>query len=69
MKKHSVTIAGHLTSITLEDEFWQAFRQIASDKNKSLNQLVTEIDRKRVEGQNLSSAIRVYVLGVLQSDD
>lgn len=60
IKKRSVVISGHRTSISLENVFWEALRGIASEKGVSVNQLVTEIDRRR-KG-NLSSAIRTYVL-------
>ena len=62
LRKHSLEIAGHRTSITLEDIFWKALRDAAKSRGRSLNDLVTEIDEAR-EG-NLSSAIRVYVLKV-----
>lgn len=61
MKKHSVRIAGHATSITLEDPFWEALRAIAAERGQSLNDLIEEIDNQR-GGDNLSSAIRVFVL-------
>lgn len=61
MKKRSVTIAGHATSVTLEDEFWEALGEIAQARGQSLNQIITEIDAER-SGGNLSSAIRVFVL-------
>ena len=62
MRKQSVIIAGrHSTSISLEEEFWQQLKEIAAEKKMSLNQLVTEIDRER-KLENLSSAIRVYIL-------
>ena len=60
IKKRSVVISGHRTSISLENVFWRLLRAIAADRGISVNQLVTEIDRKR-KG-NLSSAIRTYVL-------
>jgi predicted DNA-binding ribbon-helix-helix protein len=60
IKKRSVVISGHRTSISLENVFWEALRGIAADRGMSVNQLVTEIDRNR-KG-NLSSAIRTYVL-------
>jgi len=44
MKKHSVTLRGHATSITLEDEFWIILKQIAIDKNQSIASLIDEID-------------------------
>lgn len=66
MKKRSVVLAGHRTSVSLENAFWDALKSIAGDRNATVNQLVTEIDKQR-DG-NLSSAIRVYVLKTLQSD-
>ncbi|HOO81825.1 MAG TPA: ribbon-helix-helix domain-containing protein [Alphaproteobacteria bacterium] len=65
MKKHSVNILGHQTSITLEDEFWDALKTEASAQDLSLNKLVAEIDEQRGEN-NLSSAIRLYILKMLQ---
>lgn len=68
MKKISVIIAGrHQTSITLEEEFYEAFKKIAQKEQKSLSGLITEIDRTR-EQENLSSAIRVYILKYLQDE-
>ena len=61
MKKRSVTIAGHATSVTLEDEFWEALGEIAQARGHSLTQIITEIDAER-SGGNLSSLIRVFVL-------
>jgi predicted DNA-binding ribbon-helix-helix protein len=66
MKKRSVVITGHRTSVSLENAFWDALKILAGRKNFTVNQLVTEIDKQR-DG-NLSSAIRVYVLTSLQSD-
>jgi|TARA_R100001163_G_C5057872_1_gene194428 predicted DNA-binding ribbon-helix-helix protein len=60
IKKRSVVISGHRTSISLENVFWESLRDIASANGQSVNQLVTEIDRQRTG--NLSSAIRTYVL-------
>lgn len=60
IKKRSVTIAGHRTSISLEDAFWEALTRIAAQKGLSLNRLIAMIDAER--SGNLSSAIRVYVL-------
>lgn len=60
MKKRSVVIDGHRTSVSLENAFWNALRLLALQKGLTVNQLVTQIDRDR-DG-NLSSAIRVYVL-------
>ncbi len=60
MAKRSVVIAGHATSLSLEPEFWQALKQIAARRGVSLAALVAEIDAART--QNLSSALRVFVL-------
>jgi len=60
MKKRSVVISGHRTSVSLENAFWFALKSIATETGKTVNNLVTEIDRKRTG--NLSSAIRVFVL-------
>lgn len=62
IQKRSVRIAGHPTSISLEDAFWDALRDIANQRQIRLSELVEEIDSER-SSQNLSSAIRVYVLG------
>lgn len=61
LKKRSILIAGHATSVSLEPEFWDALKDIAEARSMSLNQLVAEIDQGR--SGNLSSAIRVFVLG------
>jgi len=61
MKKRSVRIAGHPTSITLEDEFWQALNDIAGAQGKPVHALIAEIDDTRT-GNKLSSAVRIYVL-------
>jgi predicted DNA-binding ribbon-helix-helix protein len=58
--KHSVRIAGHATSVSLEPEFWQAFSEIAAGRGMSVNALLAAIDAGR--GGNLSSAIRLFVL-------
>ena len=64
IKKRSVDIAGHRTSVSIEAPFWDALRDIAQAKKTSVNVLIAAIDAKR-DG-NLSSAIRVFVLRVLQ---
>lgn len=71
MHKRSVTIHGHQTSVSLEDEFWQELAAIAQDRNLSLNALVAEVDKARTDphaagGGNLSSALRVFVLQQLK---
>lgn len=67
IRKRSVTIRGHRTSFSLEDEFWQALRSIAADRGLPLSALIVEIDKKRGPEENLSSALRVHVLKHLQS--
>ncbi|MGB0575489.1 MAG: ribbon-helix-helix domain-containing protein [Alphaproteobacteria bacterium] len=62
--KRSVVVAGHQTSISLEEPFWEALVKIAKSEDVSLNSLITQIDRDR-QG-NLSSALRVFVLKSLQ---
>ncbi len=59
--KRSLVIAGHRTSISLEDAFWHRLRRIAAERGLSLNRLAAMIDASR-GGANLSSAIRVFVL-------
>jgi predicted DNA-binding ribbon-helix-helix protein len=61
LKKRSITLKGHRTSITLEPEFWAALDDIARQKNTSLQRLVEGIDATRGD-TNLSSALRVYIL-------
>ena len=67
MKKRSVTIAGHRSSITLEDAFWQELRNLAKGEGISLNALITKIDETRNPADNLSSALRLTILKNLQS--
>lgn len=64
--KHSVTLHGHRTSISLEAPFWAELRAIARDKSMPINALVAEIDAARGMDSGLASAIRVYVLKVLK---
>ncbi len=61
-EKRSLTLRGHRTSVSLEPEFWSAFREIAKGKSVSINALAAEIDTARPVGTGLASAIRVYVL-------
>ena len=58
--KHSVMIDGHKTSVSLEDDFWRALGEIAGSEGRSMNSLISDIDRRRIG--NLSSALRLYVL-------
>lgn len=60
--KRSLTLRGHRTSVSLEDAFWKAFRDIAREKNTPINALAAEIDEGRGVEVGLASAIRVYVL-------
>ena len=60
IRKRSVTVAGHRTSVSLEEAYWGFLRRIAVARGQSISELVTEIDRQR--RGNLSSAIRVFVL-------
>lgn len=63
IRKRSVVIAGHRTSLSLEAAFWEALRAEARRRGLSVNALVAEIDRERLGGAgNLSSAVRVYLL-------
>lgn len=64
--KHSLTLRGHRTSVSLEDEFWQAFREIAERQGRAINDLAAEIDAERGADAGLASAIRVFVLQELQ---
>jgi predicted DNA-binding ribbon-helix-helix protein len=59
--KRSVVVAGHKTSVSLEDEFWKGLKEIAGGRHVTLSDLVGTIDSERRHG-NLSSAIRLFVL-------
>jgi predicted DNA-binding ribbon-helix-helix protein len=59
--KRSIVIAGHKTSVSLEDAFWKGLKEIADQRNVTLSDLVANIDSQRRHG-NLSSAIRLFVL-------
>ncbi len=60
--KHSLTLRGHRTSVSLEEEFWQTFRAIATERGLTLHQLAVEVDEARAGDLGLASAIRVFVL-------
>ncbi len=66
LRKRSVTIAGHRTSISLEDEFWSELVRIVSENQTSLNSMISAIDEARTT--NLSSAIRLHVLANLKGN-
>ncbi|MFZ5690108.1 MAG: ribbon-helix-helix domain-containing protein [Pseudomonadota bacterium] len=59
--KRSIVIAGHKTSVSLEDAFWKGLKEIADARNMTLSDIVASIDSQRRHG-NLSSAIRLFVL-------
>ena len=59
--KRSIVIAGHKTSVSLEDAFWKGLKEIASRRDATLSELVASIDADRQHG-NLSSALRLFVL-------
>jgi predicted DNA-binding ribbon-helix-helix protein len=64
--KHSIVLAGHRTSVSLEDEFWNALKDIAARRHTAINELVAQLNAKR-EHRNLSSAIRLFVLDFYRS--
>ena len=66
MRKRSVTIDGHRTSVSLEDAFWSELAAIAPRRGLSLNALIAEIDHTRAAPGNLSSALRLHVLDELR---
>lgn len=65
MQKHSLSIDGHATSVSLEPEFWEALKALAAAEGVSLSALAARIDRERGE-RNLCSSLRLYVLKKLQ---
>lgn len=66
-EKHSVTLKGHRTSVSLEPEFWRELRTLASEREMPINALVAEIDAARGMEAGLASAIRVHVLETLKA--
>jgi len=64
--KRSVIIAGHKTSVSVEDAFWKELKAIALERDMNMSELITSIDSDR-QHSNLSSAIRLYVLNYYQS--
>ena len=64
--KRSIVVAGHKTSVSLEDAFWRGLKEIARERNMTLSDLVGSIDSSRQQG-NLSSAIRLFVLSHYRS--
>jgi len=65
--KHSLTLHGHRTSVSLEAPFWDAFREIAAARQVPLNQLAAEVDDARSGDEGLASAIRLFVLAHYRS--
>ncbi|ABA78289.1 aryl-sulfate sulfotransferase [Rhodobacter sphaeroides] len=61
-EKHSLTLKGHRTSVSLEADFWRAFREIAAERGLPLNALAAEVDEARDPEVGLASALRVFVL-------
>lgn len=64
--KRSIVVAGHKTSVSLEEAFWNGMKEISGFRNMTLSELVGEIDSNRQQG-NLSSAIRLFVLDYFRS--
>lgn len=67
-QKRSLTLKGHRTSVSLEDAFWDAFRDIARTKGRAINDLAAEIDAVRGTDCGLASAIRLFVLDHFRSE-
>ena len=65
VRKYSVRIAGHMSSVSLEPAFWELLQDIAKLEGRSMSALISSIDEGR--GTNLSSALRLYVLNYLKS--
>jgi predicted DNA-binding ribbon-helix-helix protein len=71
LRRHSVTINGHRTSVAIEDEFWTEVTRMARQRGISTARLIAEVDRTRTAQTppaNLSSALRLYVLDDLKSN-
>jgi len=66
-EKHSLTLRGHRTSVSLERPFWDAFRKIAAELDRPINDLAAEIDAERGTESGLATAIRLYVLAHFQA--
>lgn len=70
LRRHSVRINGHRTSISIEDAFWDELNRIAATRGHSTAALIAEIDRTRARDDpppNLSSALRIFVLETLKA--
>jgi predicted DNA-binding ribbon-helix-helix protein len=66
--KRSLTLKGHRTSVSLEDEFWVEFRRMSTKKSIPINALASEIDVNRTANVGLASAIRLYVLAAIKAE-
>lgn len=66
-RKHSLTLRGHRTSVSLEEEFWRELQRLAQAENRSVNALVAEIDANRGVSYGLAAAIRLHVLAALKA--
>jgi len=62
LAKRSFSLAGHRTSVALENEFWAALAAIAAERGQPVSALVTAVDAQRTDGQTLASALRVLAL-------
>lgn len=68
-RKHSLTLRGHRTSVSLEDDFWHGFRALAAQRGRPLNDLAAEIDAARDPDTGLATAIRLYVYRAARDGD
>lgn len=66
MNKHTVNVNGHDTSVFIEEEFWLELKHISKLKKKSISVLISDVDKNK-KTQNLSSAIRLYILNHLKN--
>jgi predicted DNA-binding ribbon-helix-helix protein len=62
IRKRSIVLAGHKTSVSLENAFWDGLKDMAHDKDMSMSNMIAKIDTGRDRNGNLSSAIRLFVL-------
>lgn len=65
-KKRSLTLKGHRTSVSLEDDFWQALQEIAAERKQAVNALAAEVDENRGGEMGLASALRLFILKYYQ---
>jgi predicted DNA-binding ribbon-helix-helix protein len=67
VNKHTVKVNGHDTSVFIEEEFWLELKHISKLKKKSISVLISDVDKNK-KTQNLSSAIRLYILNHLKNN-